>query len=197
MAVKRDPPSNEPVTGLLQAWESGDTGARDRLISVIHGELRRRAAAHLRRERRQRTLQPTELVNEVYLRLVDYKGRWQNRGQFFGIASEVMRRIMVDRARAHRAAKRSGHWSKVTLEDALLSSSTVDVDVLDLDVALMELATFDGRKSRIVELRFFGGLSLEEIAEALGISRATIERDWQVARAWLFDRLSGRSRRDA
>jgi len=108
-----------------------------------------------------------------------------------------MRRIMVDRARAHRAAKRSGDWSKVTLEGALVSSSPVDVDVLDLDIALSELATFDARKSRIVELRFFGGLSLEEIAESLGISRATIERDWQVARAWLFDRLSGRSRRDA
>jgi RNA polymerase sigma-70 factor, ECF subfamily len=189
--------SNEPVTGLLQAWNSGDPVARDRLISVIHVELRRRAAAHLRRERRQRTLQPTELVNEAYIRLVDYKGQWQNRAQFFGIASEVMRRIMVDRARAHRAAKRSGHWSKVTLQGALLSSWPIDVDVLDLDIALTELATFDGRKSRIVEQRFFGGLSLEEIGEALSISRATTERDWQVARAWLFDRLSGRSRRDA
>src|SRR4051794_3171675 len=127
--MERDIPSNEPVTRLLEAWNSGDTGAGDRLISVIHGELRRRAAAHLRRERRPRTLQPTELVNEVYIRLVDYKGRWQNRAQFFGIASEVMRRIMVDRARAHRAAKRSGHWSKVTLEGALLASWPVDVDV--------------------------------------------------------------------
>lgn len=197
VAVERDSPSNEPVTGLLQAWNSGDTGARDRLISVIHGELRRRAAAHLRRERRHRTLQPTELVHEAYIRLVDYQGDWQNRAQFFGIASEVMRRVMVDRARAHRAAKRSGDWSKVTLEGALLLSLPVDVDVLDLDIALTELAGFDGRKSRIVELRYFGGLSLEEIAEALAISRATIERDWQVARAWLFDRLSGPPRRDA
>jgi len=187
----------ERVTHLLQAWNEGDVAARDRLISVLYRDLRRRAAAHLRRGGPQPTLRPTELVNEAYIRLVAFNDRWQNRGQFFGIASELMRRILVDRARAHRAAKRSGNWPMVTLDRDAVSAPPVDVDVLDLDVALTELAAFDARKSRIVELRFFGGLSLEESAETLGISRATAERDWQVARAWLFDRLSGSSGRDA
>jgi len=179
------------VTELLQAWNQGDADARDRLMPLVYQELRRRAAAHLRREHRGHTLQPTALVHEAYLRLVDQRRvAWKNRAQFFGVAAEIMRRILVDRARAHLATKRSGQWSRVTLDQAVAVTPPVDVNVLDLDAALTELATFDGRKSRIAELRFFGGLSLEEVGNLLDVSLATVERDWQVARAWLFNRLS-------
>jgi len=191
--------SSREVTALLRAWSDGDLGARDRLVPLVYQELRRRAANHLRRERREHTLQPTALVHEAYLRLIDQqRAVWQNRAQFFGVASQMMRRILVDRARAHRTAKRSGRWSRVTLGDAISVAPTPDVDVLDLDTALTHLASFDLRKSQIAELRFFAGLSLEEIGQALGISRATVERDWQSARAWLFRELSGeRARHDA
>jgi RNA polymerase sigma factor (TIGR02999 family) len=181
------------VTDLLQAWGDGDLGARDRLMTLVYGELRRRAAVHLRRERRDHTLPPTALVNEAYLRLVDQRRAvWQNRAQFYAIASQMMRRILVDRARGHRMAKRSGRWARVTLDDAARVSQPKDVDVLDLDAALTALAAFDDRKSRVAELRFFGGLSLEETGQALGLSMATVERDWQAARAWLFKTLSAR-----
>jgi RNA polymerase sigma factor (TIGR02999 family) len=177
---------------LLRAWSDGDRGARDRLMPLVYAELRRRAAAHLRRERRGHTLQPTALVHEAYLRLVDQRSAvWQNRAQFFGVAAEMMRRILVDRARAHRSAKRSGQWARVTLDPAVAATNPLDVEVLDLDRALTDLASFDTRKGRIAELRFFGGLSLKETGEVLGLSLATVERDWQVARAWLFGRLSG------
>ena len=179
------------VTALLHAWNDGDIAARDRLMELIYRELRRRAAAHLRGERRNHTLQPTALVNEAYLRLVEQRAPWQNRQQFFCVASQIMRRILVDRARAHKMAKRSGQWSRVTLDHVAMVTSPVDVDVLDLDAALTELAAFDPRKSQIAELRFFGGLSLEETGKALGVSLATVERDWQTARAWLFKTLSG------
>lgn len=179
------------VTALLRAWSDGDTSARDRLMPLVYGELRRRAAAYLRRERRGDTLQPTALVHEAYLRLVDQRRMvWQNRAQFFGVAAEMMRRILVDRARARRTGKRSGQWSRVTLDHARVATDPIDVDVLDLDAALTRLAAFDPRMSRIAELRFFGGLSLKESAEVLDVSPATVERDWQVARAWLFDALS-------
>jgi RNA polymerase sigma factor (TIGR02999 family) len=183
-------PSHD-VTELLRAWSDGDIAARDQLIPIVYQELRRRAAAYLRRERPDHTLEPTALVHEVYLRLIDQKrAGWQNRAQFFGVASQMMRRILVDRARAHRMAKRSGRWSRVTLEDAIAVTQSADVDVLDLDSALTRLAAFDARKSQIAELRFFTGLSLEETGQALGVSRATVERDWQAARAWLFKELS-------
>jgi RNA polymerase sigma factor (TIGR02999 family) len=159
-------------------------------MALVYRELRARALAHLRRERVGHSLQPSALVHEAYLRLVDqHRVAWQNRAQFFAVASQMMRRILVDRARARRTAKRSGQWTRVTLGEAALAASH-DVDVLDLDVALTKLATFDERKSRIVELRFFGGLSLEETGETLGISVGTVERDWQAARAWLFKTLS-------
>lgn len=181
------------VTELLRAWGGGDEGARDRLMPLVYDELRRRAAAQLRRERRGHTLQPTALVHEAYLRLVDQRRMaWQNRAQFYGVASQMMRRLLVDRARARRAEKRSGRWSRVTLDDALGRKQPTDVDTLDLDDALTRLASFDLRKSQIAELRFFGGLSLEETGEVLGISLATVERDWQAARAWLFKSLSGK-----
>jgi RNA polymerase sigma factor (TIGR02999 family) len=137
-------------------------------------------------------LQPTALVNEAYLRLVDQKrAAWRNRAQFFAVASEIMRRILVDGARARKMNKRSGQWARVTLDPAHVATHPAEVDVLDLDAALRQLATFDPRKSRIAELRFFGGLSLEEAGEVLGVSLATVERDWQAARAWLFKTLSG------
>jgi RNA polymerase sigma factor (TIGR02999 family) len=178
------------VTRLLQAWSEGDASARDRLMPLVYQELRRRAAVHLRRESRHHTLQPTALVHEAYLRLVDQRrAAWQNRAQFFAVASRMMRRILVDRARARKSAKREGRWARVTLDEAVMTERPRDVDVLDLDVALTHLSEFDERKSRIAELRFFGGLSLEETGEALGLSVATVERDWQAARAWLFKTL--------
>jgi RNA polymerase sigma factor (TIGR02999 family) len=179
------------VTELLQAWGGGDLSARDQLMPLVYQELRRRAAAYLRREARDHTLQPTALVHEAYLRLVDQRRAvWQNRAQFFGVASQMMRRILVDRARGRRMAKRSGRWARVTLDEAAAVSPQADVDVLDLDDALTRLAAFDPRKSQIAELRFFGGLSLDETGKLLGISLATVERDWQAARAWLFKTLS-------
>jgi len=186
------------VTELLRAWSDGDSGARDRLMPLVYDELRRRAAAYLRRERRDQTLQPTALVHEAYLRLVDQRRAvWQNRAQFFGVASQMMRRILVDRARARRMAKRSGRWARVTFDEAEKATPPVDVEVLDLDAALTQLAAFDPRKSQIAELRFFGGLSLEETGQVLGLSIATVERDWQAARAWLFKTLSAPPADDA
>ena len=184
--------STDDVTALLHAWSEGDLHARDRLMPLVYEELRRRAAAYLRRERHDHTLQPTALVHEAYLRLVDqHRAVWQNRAQFLAVASQMMRRILVDRARARHMAKRSGRWARVTLSDAVAARSGVDVDVLDLDNALTRLAAFDARKSQIAELRFFGGLSLQETSHALGLSVATVERDWQATRAWLFKELAG------
>ena len=179
------------VTELLRAWSDGDLTARDQLVPLVYLELRRRAAARLRREWRG-TLQPTELVHEAYLRLVDQsRAVWQNRSQFFGLASQMMRRVLVDRARAHKMSKRSGEWARITLDAAIVSMRPTPVDVLDLDAALTKLEVFDKRKSQVAELKFFGGLSLEETGRALGLSVATVEREWQAARAWLFKSLSG------
>ena len=179
------------ITALLHAWAGGDAGALEQLLPLVYADLRRRAAAYMRRERRNHTLEPTALVHEAYLKLVDQRrAEWQNRGQFFGVASQMMRRILVDRARARGMAKRSGRWARVTLDEGARTASPVAVDVLDLDAALTRLAAFDSRKCQLAELRFFGGLSLEEAGEALGISVATAERDWQAARAWLLKELS-------
>ena len=179
------------MTELLQAWSGGDRDALDWLMPLVYQELRRRAAAYLRGERIGHTLEPTALVHEAYLRLVDQnRAVWQNRAQFFGVASTMMRRILVDGARRRRSSKRSGRWSRVSLEDAVTGTRAADIDVLDLDRALSTLASFDARKGQIAELRFFGGLSLEETGEVLGVSVATVERDWQAARAWLFKALS-------
>ncbi len=159
-------------------------------MEAVYQELRRRAAAYLRRERPGHTLQPTALVHDVYLRLVDQNAAgWHNRGQFFGVASQMMRRILVDRARARKTAKRSGQWARVTLDEAVVETQPCDVDVLDLDAALRDLATFDTRKSQVAELRFFGGLTLEETGDVLDLSVASVEREWKLARAWLFARL--------
>jgi RNA polymerase sigma factor (TIGR02999 family) len=181
------------VSGLLQAWGRGQLEARDQLLPLVYRELQRRAGAYLRRERPGHSLQATVLVHEAYLRLVRQdRIVWQNRAQFFGVAAEMMRRILCDRARARNMAKRSGRWIRVTLNDDLAQHDARGVDVLDLDRALTELAGFDPRKSQIAEQRFFGGLSLEETGRQLGLSVATVERDWQAARAWLYARLSRR-----
>jgi len=190
--------SSHDVTALLHAWTAGDTAARDQLMTVVYQELRRRAAGQLRRERRGHSLQPTALVHEAYMRLVDQRRvQWQNRGQFFGVACQMMRRILVDRARAHRMAKRSGQWARVTLDEGARATPPISVDALDLDAALTRLTAFDPRKSQLAELRFFGGLSLEDAAKAVGISMATAERDWQAARAWLLKELRGERPDDA
>jgi RNA polymerase sigma-70 factor, ECF subfamily len=184
--------AGDEVTGLLRAWSDGDETARDRLVAVIYPELRRRAAARMRGERPGHTLQPTALVHEAFLRLIDQKEIvWQNRAQFLGVASEMMRRILVDHARAHKMAKRSGRWVKVTIDDAVAGTQPRDIDLLNLDEAMRRLAEFDPRKSRIAELRFFGGLTLEETSHVLGLSVATVERDWQAARAWLYVQMKG------
>lgn len=190
--------NSRDVTTLLGAWTGGDLAARDELIALVYGELHQRAGAYLRRERRDHTLQPSALVNEVYLRLVGQRRMiWQNRAQFYGVAAEMMRRILVDHARRGKMAKRSGRWVRVSLDEQLAVTQEPDVAILDLDAALTRLAEFDARKSRIAELRFFAGLSLEESGHVLGLSVATVERDWQAARAWLYAALKGGARRDA
>jgi RNA polymerase sigma factor (TIGR02999 family) len=184
------------VTALLRAWSRGDAEAGDRVVTAIYQELRRLATASLRSERFQQTLQPTALVHEAYLRLVrQHRIEWRHRGQFFYVAAQMMRRILVDRARARQAAKRAGRWSRVTLDDVHPARPSREVDVLDLDCALAELAEFDARKGRVAELRFFAGLSLAETGQALGLSMATVEREWQSARAWLYTRLTSERNR--
>jgi RNA polymerase sigma factor (TIGR02999 family) len=175
------------VTRLLEAWRDGDEVARDKLVPLVYQELRRRAAGHLRRERKGHTLRPTDLVHETYLRLVAQNPGWQNRDQLFGVASRLMRRILVDHARARLASKRGG--IRVTLVEGLASAEAAEPDMLDLDDALSELGRLDERQAHLVELRFFGGLSIEETARALDVSVATANRDWVTAKAWLFRRL--------
>jgi len=186
-AMAMHPPKGaKGVTQLLEKWSNGDQSALDELMALVYDELHRLASSYLRRERPDHTLQPTALVNEAYLRLVDQRhARWQNRAQFFGIAAQLMRRILVDHARAHYAAKRGGPQYAVSLSQADRFAKQPDVELLALHDALNELVAIDPQQSRIVELRFFGGLSIEETAEVLGISHATVERDWKMARAWL------------
>ena len=184
-------PKNQPgpgVTTLLRAWASGDEAAGEQLFPILQGELRRQAGRYMRRERRGHTLQPSGLVNETYLRLAAAPGLdWQSRAQFFAIAARVMRQVLVDHARRRRAAKREGR--RVTLTDA--GAPAVPLDLLDLESALGELAVLDPRQARVVELRFFGGLDVEETAEVLGVSARTVKREWRTARAWLQQRLDG------
>jgi len=191
--------SDSDVSGLLTAWAGGDLDARDRLVPLVYQELRRRAAVYLRRERPGQTLQPTALVHETFLRLIKQDhAAWKNRSQFLGVASRVMRRVLVDRARERKGTRRKGgQWVQVPFDEARVSRPPLDVSLLDLDNALTELAAFDARKSEVAELRFFAGLTLAEAADALGLSVATIEREWQTARAWLYARLTKDPRRDA
>jgi RNA polymerase sigma-70 factor (ECF subfamily) len=195
--ITRGQLTTSDVTALLHAWSRGDLQARDRLLPLVYAELHRRAAACLRHERAGHTLQPTALVNEAYLRLVDQRVQWQNRAQFLALASQMMRRVLVDHARRRNMTKRSGKWVRVTLAEQVAEMPARDVQLLDLDRALTRLATFDPRASQIAELRFFGGLSLEETGHVLGLSVATVEREWQAARAWLYARLTGSRRDDA
>jgi len=179
------------VTGLLLSWRRGDAEALDRLVPLVYDELRRVARRHLRREQPGHALQATALVHEVYLRLVDVdRLTLQNRTHFFAVAAKLMRQILVDHARRQQAAKRGGGATMVSLEDASPAAQPLSVDVLALDQALDALSAIDARQGSVVELRFFAGLDIAETAEALGISPATVEREWAMAKAWLYRRLS-------
>ena len=183
--------SQAHLTDLLQRVNSGRDGALDELMPAVYGELRRQAARYLRKERNNHTLQPTALVNEAFIKLIDQRNvRWQNRAHFFGIAAQAMRRIMIDHARTRQRVKRGGVQYAVTLDEAMNAGESQPLDVLALDEALTRLAKIDERQARIVELRFFGDLSVEETAEITGLSPATIKREWAMARAWLQAELS-------
>lgn len=174
------------VTGLLLAWTAGDEGALDRLVPLVYAELRRQAHRQMQGERAVHTLQTTVLVHEAYLRLVDVKRvHFRNRTDFFALSAQLMRRVLVDAARARAARKRGGDVRHVPLPDGLALPAPNGTDLVALDDALRELATFDPRKEKVVELRYFGGLSVEETAEALGVSSETVMRDWKTARLWL------------
>ena len=180
----------EEITGLLNPWSNGDEGALAKLIPIVYGELRRIAQRQMAREHHGHTLQPSALVNEAYIRLVDCNAlQWKNRAHFFGVMAGLMRRILVDLARSRRNQKRGGNWQRVTLDGALLPSATTDLDLVAVDEALEDMARIDVRKAKVVELRFFAGLTVEETAEVLQISGDTVARDWTFAKAWLSREL--------
>lgn len=186
------PPSND-VTQLLVNWSQGDPKALEALTPVVYDELRRLARSYLRRERPDHTLQSTALVHEAYLKMVDQRQvRWQNRAHFFGVAAQIIRRILVDHARAHKADKRGADAVKLSLDEAMAIPEERQIDLVALDDSLNSLASFDIQQGRIVELRFFGGLSIEETAEVLGVSPATVKRDWAMAKAWLYRDMTTR-----
>jgi RNA polymerase sigma-70 factor (ECF subfamily) len=188
------PPSHQ-VTRLLVDWRNGDQGALEQLIPLVHEELRRVARRHMAHERAGHTLQATALVNEAYVRLIDIRQvNWQDRTHFFAMSSRLMRRILVDFARSKGSQKRGAGAHKVSLDEALIISTEPGADLVALDDALDALAVFDARKAQVVEMRFFGGLSVEETAEALNVSVDTVMRDWKLAKAWLLRELSGSSR---
>ena len=180
-----DTTPSQDITQLLALWTSGDSNALHALLPLVYDELRSLARGYLQRERSDHTLQSTALVHEAYLRLVDQNVTWQNRAHFFGIAAQMMRRILVDHARGRNTAKRGEGIYRVTLDEELMGVGKRDVDVIALDEALTHLAKFDPQQSRIVELRFFAGLSIEETSEVMKISPATVKRDWAMAKAWL------------
>jgi RNA polymerase sigma factor (TIGR02999 family) len=180
------------ATQLLLAWGAGDRQALDQILPLVYEELHHLAANYLSRERPGHTLQPTALVNEAYLRLINQRHvNWRNRAQFMGIAANMMRRILVNHARDRAAAKRAGDRERVSLSLVEATSGGPDVDLIALEEALDRLAALDPRKARVVELRFFGGLAMDEVAEVLEISKATVEREWSFARAWLYDAIEG------
>ena len=185
-------PLPDDLTGLLLAWRDGEPGALDRLVPLVYDELRRQARLQLRRERAGHTLQPTALVHEAFLRLVEQsRAQWQNREQFFAVAGRAMRRVLVDHARARAAVKRGDGRTLVALDEAPEPAAAAGVDVLVLDQVLDRLAAIDPRQARVVELRYFGGFTATETATALDVSLATVNRDWAMARAWLFREIGG------
>ncbi len=184
--------SSETVTQWLQAWSQGDQSALEQLVPVVQAELHHLAQHYLQRERQGHTLQPSALVNEAFLRLLDQPATWQNRAHFFGIAAQLMRRVLVEHARHKNAAKRGGDWERISLAEVNEAASPENPDLIALDDALNSLATFDPRQRQVVELRYFGGLTIEETAEVLSLSPATVEREWSLARAWLRRELSNR-----
>jgi RNA polymerase sigma factor (TIGR02999 family) len=192
-----DPPTNE-VTGLLLKWGQGDDGALHELIPLVHRELHEMARRHMRHEHAGHSLQATALLNEAYLRLVDGAAvTWQDRVHFLAVSSRVMRRILVDHARARRAQKRGGGATTVTFDEALVVTNEEPQDFVALDDALEALAKFDDRKSRVIELRFFGGLTVDETATVLKVSPATVMSDWKLAKAWLQREMRGKNAHDA
>ncbi len=183
-------PGTDPDTELLNRWAAGDRQALDQMLPLVYAELHRLAASYLSRERPDHTLQPTALVNEAYLRLINQRQvDWRNRAQFLGIAANMMRRILVNHARDRAVAKRGGGQERVSLSFADVAADAPDVDLIALEDALDRLAAQDARKARVVELRFFGGLAMDEIALVLDVSKTTVERDWTFARAWLYDAI--------
>ncbi len=187
---KTQAPAN--VTQWLVGWGKGDRDALDNLVPIVYDELRRQARRYLRREKAGHTLQTTALIHEAYLKLVDQRNvQWQNRAHFFGVAAQLMRRILVDHARGKNRDKRGGSAVRVSLADATVLTKGQNLDVVALDEALDRLTKIDEQQSRIVELRFFSGLSVAETAEVLGISTATVKRDWSMARAWLHREITG------
>jgi RNA polymerase sigma-70 factor, ECF subfamily len=191
------PPAGGDVTDLLRLWNDGDKQAFDRLVPLVHDELHRMALRYLAGERSNVSLQATALVNEVYLRLLGWdQARWQNRGHFFGVSAQMMRRVLVDIARRRLADRRGGAGSvRVPLDAVELPAAERDTDLVAIDRALEKLTSEDPRKARVVELRFFGGLSMEEVARALDVSIRTVHSDWAFARVWLYRQLSPRSAR--
>ncbi len=186
--------SSQDLTRLLLAWSEGEQAALEKLAPVVHQELRRLAHAYMRGERKDHTLQTTALINEAYLRLLDCrKMGWQNRAHFFAISAQMMRRILVDYARSRRYLKRGGGAEKISLDENRLTADTRDPDLIELDEALKALGRVDERKGKVVELRYFGGLSVEETAEVLGVSPDTVMRDWKLAKAWLARQMSNTS----
>ena len=184
-------PSPPEVSGLLQAWRGGDKVALDRLVPLVYGELQRLAHRYMIREKAGHSLQTTALINEAYIRLVDLSRiEWRDRAHFFAIAARFMRRILVDRARSRAYLKRGGRAKMVSLDEALVVQPVSSPDLVKLDDALNALGELDPRKAKVVELRFFGGLSEQETAEVLGISRKTVERDWRMAKLWLVSEMS-------
>ena len=182
---------NAEVSGLLRAWSEGDRAALDRLTPIVYDELRRLASRYMRGERTDHSLQTTALVNEAYMRLVDYKSmQWQNRAHFFAVSAQLMRRILVDHARRHNL-KRGGGVQHVSFEDTAEVGGDRAADLVALDEAMHALARIDPRKVQVVEMRFFGGLSVEETAEVLKVSPVTVMRDWNTAKAWLYRELTG------
>jgi RNA polymerase sigma factor (TIGR02999 family) len=178
------------VTVFLKAWSNGDRAAADVLMTLVYDEMRKLAASYLRQQRSDHTLQPTALVHEAYMKLIDVSDvNWQDRAHFFAVAAQTMRHILIDHARAIATDKRGGDLHKIELDEAISFSKEQNVDLIELDEALQLLAIQDEQQSKIVELRFFGGLTIEETAEVLKISPATIKRDWAIARAWLFRQL--------